>query len=802
MSTMLRSAAALANASVRCKTKTSTSTASFVRRRPGWQASCELQATRGNIGNTSNFATHRIQRSVAGNAIVRRVQERWQDKSYIMRWHGQSLCQFSTERMVGISNEEVLAVEAREGSEVSNTSKGSQESMAATVKEGNVTERDNFQKSTGEDINLPPLRKERLSPSELSQLYDLLHLQKYTLDEIQNLTDAIVMSTSEHPSQDCEDETVACLMDATTATTLSKGEDLDHVTPQKLSNLLQSRILQEMEDPNIDSKPNTGNYGIKTSAMDPHRTFSLPSRTQERYNIESQSDLENRVHWYASDMSHRFLQYHILPQFDRTHVPLSDTSTLTHNPLSITKDEFANNLEAMVTNVDYPRVWPISFSMLLVGSSVGVIVPLMPFVAERMALSPGDYGLAISAFALSKLFGNLPSAIMCERYGRKPFMVYSLNLVALGVGGIGLATQVEHLIACRLLTGFGVAALSTAATLTIADISTPRNRAATLAPMNSSFAAGMALGPAIGGLLGDYAGVDNTFLMVGVSYLGVVALNSYLLSETKRDMRPGVYPWLDLPPTSDTLIKLKRSKANVGKSETGKDDTPSLSSSVQDAAGQWMPLMRNTRVRRIVTLNMFYWCALSGAQMTLLPLMLTNADGMALSAGMLGQVYMGMSLVQVLGNPSVAKMIDRVGKVPSIVGGCTALSAGMFMMPFCEDTTQLAAVLAVWTLGSTALSTAPFAYLADAVPVEKRAQALALLRTGGDVGFLLGATCTGALADWTGDMSVAMQACSGILLTGTGWFAARQLLAKRIASSTAPPSSVTASPSSQPPSRR
>jgi hypothetical protein len=93
---------------------------------------------------------------------------------------------------------------------------------------------------------------------------------------------------------------------------------------------------------------------------------------------------------------------------------------------------------------------------------------------------------------------------------------------------------------------------------------------------------------------------------------------------------------------------------------------------------------------------------------------------------------------------------------------------------------HLAGTLGVWATGSTMLSTAPVAYISDTVDDGKRAQAIALLRTSGDVGFLLGATGVGALADWTGDMDVAMQTSAGLLLTATAWFATRQFLSSKV----------------------
>jgi MFS family permease len=40
-------------------------------------------------------------------------------------------------------------------------------------------------------------------------------------------------------------------------------------------------------------------------------------------------------------------------------------------------------------------------------------------------------------------------------------------VISLGVGGVGFASGFEHLYICRLLTGLGVAALSTATTLAV-----------------------------------------------------------------------------------------------------------------------------------------------------------------------------------------------------------------------------------------------------------------------------------------------------------------------------------------------
>ena len=61
---------------------------------------------------------------------------------------------------------------------------------------------------------------------------------------------------------------------------------------------------------------------------------------------------------------------------------------------------------------------------------------------------------------------------------------------------------------------------------------------------------------------------------------------------------------------------------------------------------------------------------------------------------------------------------------------------------------------------------------------RKRPQAIALYRTAGDVGFLLGAMSTGAVAD-AFSMDVAVHSNAGMLLTATGLFATRSFLLAR-----------------------
>ena len=169
---------------------------------------------------------------------------------------------------------------------------------------------------------------------------------------------------------------------------------------------------------------------------------------------------------------------------------------------NISYEEFKNKIKASAEELD-PRVWQLAGSFLLVGTSVGIVIPCMPLLVQSIGMTTSEFGVVISAFGLSKMLGNIPSAYWVDRYGRKTVMIYGLGLCALGMGSVGLTLEMGSLatywlIGSRLITGLGVSLFTGGSFMLINDVSTALNRARTMAPMMSGFQAGTALGPAIG----------------------------------------------------------------------------------------------------------------------------------------------------------------------------------------------------------------------------------------------------------------------------------------------------------------
>lgn len=396
----------------------------------------------------------------------------------------------------------------------------------------------------------------------------------------------------------------------------------------------------------------------------------------------------------------------------------------------ISKDEFVASITTLASQVD-KRVWPVAGATLLTGLAVGVVIPVMPVLITTLGISSAQFGGIISAMAVGKLLGNIPFGIVADRYGRKPFLVLGLGLMAFSSVGISLASSFEHLVLARLVTGFGIASFVTASTLYLTDLSTPLNRARTLAPSAVAFSAGTMLGPAIGGVLADALGLFETFLVVGSMFGASAAVAHFSLADVYKP-----------PPLH-----------------------PSVSQVLADTSQQWRELLAHQKLRQIFVLNALYWVAISGSQFTILPLMLV--EDLHLSASQIGFVYAGVSVVNVLGGPPVAWAADRYGSRQVIIPGCLLLVGSQAAFPLLTAFPMLAfPALGVWALASTMLNTTPTAYTADVVPVSHRSQALALLRTSGDFGMLLGASESGVVAEMSSH-AAALHVNAATLLLGT-----------------------------------
>jgi len=401
--------------------------------------------------------------------------------------------------------------------------------------------------------------------------------------------------------------------------------------------------------------------------------------------------------------------------------------------IGITEPQFKERTRALASALD-PRVKSIAAMFAFSGISIGVIMPVMPQLVEQLSISSSQYGMIVGAFAATKMVCNIPAASLVDKFGRKNILTGSMIIIGVSLAGIGAATQFQDIAMCRACTGIGVAGFMTAATMYLTDISTPLNRARTLAPPMTAFSAGAAIGPAIGGIMADSVGIPLTFFFVGASFGCLSMANQMFMPESRS-------PLPSSPPSKKTA------------------ETETETSVIH----LWRKLLQDDRILNMTILNGGYWFVLAGSQMTLMPLMLVG-EQFHLSASSIGGVFAAASIVSVVCTPLAAKLLDSIGQIKAVVPACFAIGACMVAVPMADhELVTFLALFYAWTTAGTLLAAGPTAYVSNITSAEDRGQALAMLRTGGDVGMLSGAVMSGVMAGMLSSEPYA------ILLNGAGF---------------------------------
>lgn len=414
--------------------------------------------------------------------------------------------------------------------------------------------------------------------------------------------------------------------------------------------------------------------------------------------------------------------------------------------------EFESRILSLANKLDTQHMLPLILSYIGTGMSIGVIIPVLPLMVKELDLPTSSFGLVVSTFGLARLLGNIPAAGAVETWGRKPTLVAGITVCGASLALVSLTLLpgmgVPWLIGCRFISGLGVAAFGAAANMIISDISNPINRTRTFAPVLTSFQLGTSLGPVAGGLIVASVGIMDTYLVVGASIASIGLLNAVFLEESKPSMK-----------ISDTSTTSARS--------TQVEQSVSKRFGLNATLNKWKYLLRTSPpLRNMIGMNGIYWVALSGTQMVLLPLFLVS-EPLSLVPEQLGLTFALMSIVNVAVSQPVAILADKyIGKVKSIILGTSLFAISAMYLPHVTSVNDLWTTLVVMSAGSTFLSTVPSALAADLSTTEDRAQTMALLRTSGDVGMLVGSICSGAFAQLT-SLDLAIESNSALLLLAT-----------------------------------
>jgi DHA1 family tetracycline resistance protein-like MFS transporter len=175
---------------------------------------------------------------------------------------------------------------------------------------------------------------------------------------------------------------------------------------------------------------------------------------------------------------------------------------------------------------------PILFLIVFIDLvGFGLVIPLLPFYAERFAASPLQMTMLFATFSLMSMISAPFWGRLSDRVGRRPVLMASMAAAAFAYLGLAFAAALWMVFAARAFAG-ACAGNIAAAQAYIADVTQPEQRARGMGMIGAAFGLGFIIGPVLGGVVAgnDLATADLAtpgLIAAGLSvvaFLGVILL--------------------------------------------------------------------------------------------------------------------------------------------------------------------------------------------------------------------------------------------------------------------------------------
>jgi predicted MFS family arabinose efflux permease len=155
-----------------------------------------------------------------------------------------------------------------------------------------------------------------------------------------------------------------------------------------------------------------------------------------------------------------------------------------------------------------------------------IILPLLPFYAEKMGASPAVVGLLVSTYAFCQLIAGPMLGRLSDHTGRKPLLLVSQLGTFIGFLILAYAHALWLVFLSRIIDGLTAGNLSLAQAY-ISDVTKPEERAKSFALIGIAFGMGFLIGPGISGYLSQFSYQYPIFAAAGLSAASI--LSTYLL---------------------------------------------------------------------------------------------------------------------------------------------------------------------------------------------------------------------------------------------------------------------------------
>ncbi|MFO7927388.1 MFS transporter [Natronomonas sp.] len=176
-------------------------------------------------------------------------------------------------------------------------------------------------------------------------------------------------------------------------------------------------------------------------------------------------------------------------------------------------------------------IFVLGVGTLFMATSIALFATLQEPINARLDQGPTWFGIQFSAVVIANVALQVPIGRAADRFGRKPFLVWGLVLLAPAVLAQGLVTSSFTMLGARLVHGVSVAMVFAPALAVAGDLAKEGESGTTLSVLTMAFGLGTAVGPLASGALFAY-GFVVPFAVGAVLAVAALVLVATQVEET------------------------------------------------------------------------------------------------------------------------------------------------------------------------------------------------------------------------------------------------------------------------------
>ncbi len=173
------------------------------------------------------------------------------------------------------------------------------------------------------------------------------------------------------------------------------------------------------------------------------------------------------------------------------------------------------------------QVWAVAFACVVAFMGIGLVDPILPAIADALQASPVQTELLFTSYLVVTGLAMLVTSWISSRIGAKATLLVGLGLIVVFALLCALSGSVDAVIGFRAGWGLGNALFISTALATIVGAASGGSSAAIIL-YEAALGLGIAIGPLLGGILGEASWRGPFFGVVALMALAFVAVSVLL----------------------------------------------------------------------------------------------------------------------------------------------------------------------------------------------------------------------------------------------------------------------------------